>query len=237
MRPEFTAHNIELPDGTQTRPGAPLIGAEPATESYLRTLGLFCPPPARVADLGCLEGGYAVTFARAGYDVLGIEGQRDNFEVCQWVSDRVQLANLRFVLDDVRNIEEHGAFDAVLCAGLLYHLDRPVAFLRTLHNVTRRLLILNTNFATEGGHERDVYSLSEELSEHEGALGRWYEEGVGAWSSIVNRRSFWLERRHLLRAMIQAGFPTVFEQFDWLSDPVADRTIEDRVIACFVGVK
>ena len=203
MRPEFTAHNIELPDGTQTRPGAPLIGAEPATESYLRTLRLFCPPPARVADLGCLEGGYAVTFARAGYDVLGIEGQRDNFEVCQWVSDRVQL----------------------------------VAFLRTLHNVTRRLLILNTNFATEGGHERDVYSLSEELSEHEGALGRWYEEGVGAWSSIVNRRSFWLERRHLLRAMIQAGFPTVFEQFDWLSDPVADRTIEDRVIACFVGVK
>jgi len=59
-RPTFTAHNIELPDGSQTLPGEPLIGDEPTSNSYLRTLQQFCPPPAKVADLGCLEGGYAV---------------------------------------------------------------------------------------------------------------------------------------------------------------------------------
>lgn len=236
QRPNFTAHNIELPDGSQTAPGEPLIGAEPASQSYLRTLRLFCPPPARVADLGCLEGGYAVHFARAGYDVLGIEGQKDNFSTCQWVADRVKLPNLRFVLDDVRNIREYGTFDAVLCAGLLYHLDQPVAFLHTLAHVTTKLLIISTNYATEDGRELDVYPLADELVEHEGKLGRWYEEPPGPWSAVGNKRSFWLERRHLLQAMIEAGFPTVFEQFDWLENVVEDRTIEDRLIACFVGV-
>ncbi len=235
-RPEFTAHNIALPDGTQTKPGAPLIGDEPVSQSYLRTLRRFCPPPARVADLGCLEGGYAVHFARAGYEVVGIEGQPGNLATCQWVATQVQLPNLRFVLDDVRNVRDHGQFDAVLCAGLLYHLDEPVAFLRTLHDVTRNVLILNTNYATEEGREVGVYALGD-LVEHEGKLGRWYEDGPGAWSSVGNRRSFWLERRHLLQAMIEAGFPMVFEQFDWLGDVLANRTIEERVLSCFVAVR
>jgi SAM-dependent methyltransferase len=236
-RPKFTAHDIELPDGTQTLPGAPLIGAEPTSDSYLRTLRLFCPPPARVADLGCLEGGDAVHFARAGYDVVAIEGQQRNFAVCEWVADRVELPNLRFVLDDVRNIRAYGSFDAVLCAGLLYHLDRPASFLHALGEVTRRLLIINTNYATESGREVGLHPLTEELVEHEGKLGRWYEEGSGAWFAVENERSFWLERRHLLQALIEAGFPSVFEQFDWLGDVVADRTIEDRLISCFVAVR
>jgi SAM-dependent methyltransferase len=237
-RPNFTAHNIELPDGSETAPGEPLIGVEPASQSYLRTIRLFCPPPARVADLGCLEGGYAVHFARAGYDVLGIEGKEDNFSTCEWVADRVKLPNLRFVLDDVRNIREYGSFDAILCAGLLYHLDQPVAFLHTLGDVTTRLLIISTNYATEGGRELDVYPLADELVEHEGKLGRWYEEdSPGPWTAVGNKRSFWLERRHLLQTMIEAGFPIVFEQFDGLGHVVENRIIEDRLIACFVGAK
>ena len=236
-RPRFTAHNIELPGGKQTLRGEPLIGAEPTSVSYLRTLRLFCPPPARVADLGCLEGGYAVHLARSGYDVVGIEGQEENFATCQWVADRARLPNLRFVQDDVRNIRDHGEFDAVLCAGLLYHLDRPVSFLRELGQVTRRLLIVSTNFATEGGRELGEMPLSEELVEHEGRMGRWYSEPGGPWSSVGNERSFWLEKRNLLQALIEAGFPTVFEQFDWLGDVVENRADDDRLISVFIGVK
>lgn len=236
-RPTFTAHNIELPDGSQTLPGEPLIGDEPTSNSYLRTLQQFCPPPAKVADLGCLEGGYAVLFARAGYEVLGIEGQEENFSTCEWVAEQVQLPNLRFVRDDVRNLAEYGEFDAVLCAGLLYHLDSPVSFLREMASLTRRLLIVSTNYATEEGRELGEMPLSEQLVEHEGKLGRWYEEPGGPWSSVGNERSFWLERRNLLQAMVEAGFATVFEQFDWLGDVVENRAIEERVISVFVGVK
>jgi hypothetical protein len=149
----------------------------------------------------------------------------------------VKLPNLRFVLDDVRNIREYGTFDAVLCAGLLYHLDQPAAFLHTLADVTTRLLIISTNYATEDGRELDVYPLADELVEHEGKLGRWYEEPPGPWSAVGNKRSFWLERRHLLQAMIDAGFPVVFEQFDGLGDVVKNRDDERQLISCFVGVK
>lgn len=41
----------------------------------------------------------------------------------------------------------------------------------------------------------------------------------------------------MLQTISEAGFPTVFEQFDWLGDVVKNRTIEERVISCFVGVK
>lgn len=238
-RPRFTAHNFEYRPGKLTSPGQPRIGAEPISISYLRTMLQLCPPPARVADLGCLEGGYSVHLARAGYDVVGIEGQSDNFATCEWVAEQVELDNLRFVCDDVRNIRDHGPFDAVLCAGLLYHLDRPVDFLRVLGEITGRLLIVSANYATRDGRELETYAplLSAESSEHEGKAGRWFGEEPGPWSSLGNSRSFWLEREDLLRTMIEAGFPSAFESFDWLTDPDACRRIADRKVGIFVGVK
>lgn len=237
--PTFTAHNIQLANGRWTLPSAPPIGAEPISVSYLRTLRQICPPPARVADLGALEGGYAVHFARAGYEVLGIEGQPENFARCEWVAERVGLENLKFAHDDVRNIANYGEFDAVLCAGLLYHLDRPVEFVRLLGDVTRRLLIVSANHATREGGELEVYApaLAAELSEHEGKLGRWFEEQPSPWSSVGNARSFWLERDDLLRTIAEAGFPTVFEQLDWVVDADAARRLDERKVSVFVGVK
>jgi SAM-dependent methyltransferase len=235
----FTAHNFELTPGNWTLPGAPEIGNEPLSASYLRTIREFCPPGARVADLGCLEGGYSVLLARAGYEVLGIEGQPGNFETCRRVAERVGLDNLSFAQDDVRNLGDHGSFDAVLCAGLLYHLDQPVSFLHELGRLTRRLLIVPTNFATVEGRELATFGdlLDDELSEHEARRGRWFGEIPGPWSSLGNPRSFWLERDDLLRTMIAAGFPTVFEQFDWIDDAATWKHLEDRKVAVFVGVK
>lgn len=236
---KFSAHNFELRPGKWSLPGEPRIGAEPISASYLRTFAQLCPPPARVADLGCLEGGYSVLLARAGYEVVGIEGQPENFAVCQWVAEQVGLSNLRFVQDDVRNIGAHGEFDGVLCAGLLYHLDRPVEFLRTLGEVTRRLLIVSANHATREGREVEVFAplLAAELSEHEGRLGRWFGEQPGPWSSLGNERSFWLEKDDLLRTLIAAGFPSVFQQFDWLADAETSRRLAERMVSVFVALK
>ena len=82
-----------------------------------------------------------------------------------------------------------------------------------------------------------MYPLSAELVEHEGGFGRWFDEPPSAWSAVGNPRSFWLERRHLVQAVIEAGFPLVFEQFDGLGDVVGNREDEERLISCFVGVK
>jgi hypothetical protein len=44
----------------------------------------------RIADLGCLEGGYAVEFTRMGFsEVVGIEVRKSNFANCMFVKERV----------------------------------------------------------------------------------------------------------------------------------------------------
>jgi SAM-dependent methyltransferase len=79
----FTAHNIRFPDGTVTMPGHPTLLADEAWwAGAKRVLSLVYggdPRGRRIADLGCLEGGHALEFARMGMDALGIEVRRANF--------------------------------------------------------------------------------------------------------------------------------------------------------------
>ena len=248
---EFIAHNIELPDGTRTMPDEPLLRDWGTTRSAMRTLQLLLPvtdpaTPPQVVDLGCNEGGYAVEFARAGYDVLGIEGRRSNVDKCEFVARQLELSNLRFVHDDVRNIRSYGMFDAVFCCGLLYHLDQPISYLRDMADVTRRVLMLHTHYATPDDETWTTFRLSP-MTVHEGSLGRWYAEWdpdlpadeVEAleWSAVGNNASFWPEKRHLLQAMLEAGFPIVCEQYDFLEDIVASDYTDDQHRSFFIGVK
>jgi hypothetical protein len=68
--PEFKYQNIRLDDGTFTRPAdEEHMGENPRFLSAMRMLDTVFRPDKtglRIADLGCLEGGYAVEFARKG---------------------------------------------------------------------------------------------------------------------------------------------------------------------------
>jgi SAM-dependent methyltransferase len=246
----FTAHNIVFPDGSQTRPGATPLADSELARSAVRMATKICPPTAqrrpRVVDLGCLEGGYTVEFARAGYAALGVEARSESVARCRYVQGRLGLENLSFVQDDVRNLKDHGEFDIVFCCGLLYHLDYPGTFLKLLGQVTGSLLLLHTHYA-----ENEInpnYPLSG-LTEHEGLMGRWWAEAPeGAWSSMEqmeaaswaswnNTASFWPLKRHLLKAMRDGGFPIVCEQFDALDDIAEDLYIERHSRSMFVGIK
>jgi hypothetical protein len=150
-----------------------------------------------LADLGCLEGGYTVEFARMGFNVLGFEIRESNIAACRHVKSRVHLPNLNFVQDNVWNIAKYGNFDAVFCSGLLYHMDSPRKFLETISGVTNKLLILHTHFSVDTTGFMDKmprfimrllvdfekikptstikYDLSP-ISENEQLRGRWYSE-------------------------------------------------------------
>lgn len=184
------------------------FGLEPARrQAALRLLSLCCPPGATVADLGCLHGAYSVAFARAGYQVTGIEARPENIEQCKARAAVEPLPGLRFVQDDVRNLTAYGPFDAVFCCGLLYHLDKPVKFLAMLGQVTARLLIVQTHFT------RTASAVNED---HDGI---WAKEEAGSpWAAWDNPRSFWLTKPDLLAAMQDAGFDLVFELHDHVND-------------------
>lgn len=227
--PSFTAHNIRLDDGTQTKPEIGFTMADhPNLVSARRLLSLLYPgrkSNIRIADIGCLEGGYAVEFARLGFDVLGLEVRDSNFAACRLVKERVNLPNLIFVQDIAWNLAKYGRFHVVFCCGLFYHFDRPVEFLRLLAGVTEKMLILQTHFATDEPNPK--YCLSEKIDEDaEGYRGRWLMEFAddaafavrdeARWASWANRKSLWLKRADLLQAIVDVGFDTCLEQFDGL---------------------
>ncbi len=219
----FTSHNIRLDDGTYTKPDVGFsMDVHPWFLAAKRILEVTFPGSRehlRIADLGCLEGGYTVEFARMGFQALGVDVRESNIDACRYVQSRVALPRLDFVRDDVWNIPAHGTFDAVFCCGLLYHLDRPREFLKLVAGVTKRVLILQTHFSQAGDspsliHPRRLrralarvlplrntatttHKLSY-LSENEGLPGRWFSEfrNERAYRDRANRRwASWNNRK------------------------------------------
>jgi 2-polyprenyl-3-methyl-5-hydroxy-6-metoxy-1,4-benzoquinol methylase len=248
----FTAHNIRLDNGTFTKPEVGIsMEADPWCAAALRILDTVFPgqkSELRLADLGCLEGGYAVEFARMGFQVLGVEVRKENFAACQYVKANTDLPRLDLVCDNAWNINQYGSFDAVFCCGLLYHLDRPKKFLEILSSVTKKLLIVQTHFSTDQVSRK--FPLSD-VTENEGLRGRWYTEFAtddayqnrekSKWSSWDNRRSFWIRRDHLLQTIQDIGFDVVLEQFDGLGANIVESMnsgyyhTDDR--GTFIGIK
>jgi 2-polyprenyl-3-methyl-5-hydroxy-6-metoxy-1,4-benzoquinol methylase len=84
----------------------------------------------RVLDLACGEGGHSLLFARAGADVLGIDGRRLYVDRARFAAEMTGLsANARFELGDMRELSSDrlGTFDLVIASGILHHLA-PTAF-------------------------------------------------------------------------------------------------------------
>jgi hypothetical protein len=252
MDVKFTSHNIRLDDGTFTKPEVGYcIDVEDWFLSARRVIDTVFPGDksgVRIADLGCLEGGYSVEFARMGLQATGLEVRDSNFAACQYVKERVNLPNLRFVQDDAWNVAQYGPFDAVFCCGLLYHFEEPKRFLKLLSDVTSKVVIVQTHFAT--ADEPDKFNLSPP-AEHEGLKGRWYVEYSNEdeflhreqckWSAWDNKRSFWVQREYLLQAIGEVGFDLVFEQFDNLGPDVAETMLSGYYRTdhrgTFVGIK
>lgn len=231
-RLEWTGHNIPLSETESTLgPGIGLIGDDPRTTTIKNLIRRFVasPRPLRILDLGSLEGGLSFELAREGWDVTGIEGRASNLEKAEMVRAYFGLDNLRFALRDVKTLsaERDGRFDAVVCCGLLYHLDNPFAFLRTLRAITAEegLLFVDTHVApdeasarhaTYAAHLSGRVAFDDDGRSYEGC---WFAEPSSGstveqqWSAISNERSFWPTRRSLIRAMYHAGFPKIMELF------------------------
>lgn len=255
----FIAHNVNLGEGKFTMDPDKLQPLE-ETERWKaieRTIRLaFRPeelPGLSVVDLGCLEGGYSLAFAKMGLQVTGMDAREENLEKCAWVKSHFELPNLKYVKDDVKNLGNYEKFDIIFCAGLLYHLDEPSDFIKLMYRQSRRLTLIHThyslefdsfydnrrlNFAQKSAKKlfnlpnyhyskKHNYRLSE-LVEHEGYKGRWFyefpentaqkliESNVAA--SYSNYKSFWHTKPELLRCFRDAGYTSIYEQFDFISD-------------------
>lgn len=233
---KWSAHNVALTKEVTTIPGQPdFLETDLRLHAILRTLSLLYRgrlADLRVADLGCLEGGFALALAQRGMDVVGIEARAKNLKKAEFLAKYFNLPNLKFELGDVKHFtrETFGDFDVVLALGILYHLDEPAAWLRQIAEATRSVLIIDSHFApTDDASLAVLDGTIAKLGPLEWVAdvkwryeGRWFVEHAEyamvedrVWASYSNKRSFWLTKESLLQALSNVGFDLVYEQHDY----------------------
>jgi SAM-dependent methyltransferase len=214
----WTAHNIQLRDDVYTMVADIEGGNELRLRRVVQLVSDISPKPLerlRVVDLACLEGLFAVEFARRGADVVAVEAREPNIEKARFAKAALTLDNLELVQDDVRNLsrERYGGFDVVLALGILYHLDAPAVFifLERLAEVCDCLCVLDT-------HVTDSTAESFEHAGHRYRGSSYAEPDTSdalaketLWASVDNPRSVVLTRHSLFNALAHAGFTTAFE--------------------------
>lgn len=226
----WTGHNIPITatESTLGR-GSELIGDNRRTVAIKSLVRRWLDRDVSVLDLGALEGGLSFEMAREGWNATGVEGRADNFRKASLIASYYALPNLRFVQKDVKELtpDADGVFDVILCCGLLYHLDQPVAHLRQLESLLAPdgLLFLDTHVAPDeqaASYATHEASLSEPVTFPDGSHeyeGRWWSEPSEGdlrermWSAISNARSMWLTRRSLIRALYHSGFHELHELY------------------------
>jgi SAM-dependent methyltransferase len=251
--------NVRLSENVQTIPtGHPeFLSSDRRLKAILRTLDLVYGPDLgalRIADLGCLEGGFAVALAQRGARVMGVEARAVNIVKGQLLKEHFGLGSLDFVCDDVKNFnrQRYGSFDVILALGILYHIDQPVQWLRQIADAATGLLIVDSHLAPP---DDDSLGRIDQSIARLGPLrtvtvdsrpysGRWFREVEGRpvdverdlWAAYSNDESFWLTKESLVLALEHAGFDLAFEQYDCMWDQYAIFT-EKLVRALFVAAK
>ncbi|MGF9763313.1 class I SAM-dependent methyltransferase [Microvirga sp. 0TCS3.31] len=175
-----------------------------------------------ILDLACLEGLFAIEFARMGARTTGLEIRDVHLAKAEFARKTLGLSNCRLVQGDVRKIPASlGQFNVIICAGILYHLDFPdcVTFIRDMSRRSDDLVIIDSHFAYDN-IEDSVLPLTEMRTyEFEGQTYRGraiieHAQHVTAeekatqhvWASIDNEISVWLDERDVIRIMDEEGF-------------------------------
>ena len=108
-----------------------------------RYLAQHLPTAGRLLEIGCGTGAYTFALAKRGYRITAVDLAEEFVARCKAKAAQLGLGDrIDFRIGDARNLEEvaHGAFDAVLLMGPLYHLvleaDRAAA-LRSAYRFLR----------------------------------------------------------------------------------------------------
>lgn len=230
----WTAHNILLKDNVYTIDGKRVVGDEIKLRRIVQVICDIVDKPLenlRILDLACLEGLYAIELARHGAKVVAIESREANIEKARFAKEVLNLNNLDLIQDDVRNlsIKKYGHFDAVLCLGILYHLDVPDVFhfLERVAEICQRFLIIDSHVSVAA--KQSYFYKGKEYwgrSYEEHSQGSTPEERSKAlWSSLDNLNSFWFTRPSLYNLLGHVGFTSVYE----CHNPPEIRKSYDRV--------
>lgn len=144
-------------------------------------------------DVGCGVGYFSKFLHEAGLRVSALDGRKENIEEA-----KRRVHDVEFLHADAEDaaLPKLGSFDLVLCVGLLYHLENPFRAIRNLHDLTGKLLIIESMCVPEDSPM--LYLLKEGKVEDQG----------------LNYIAFYPSEGCLIKMLYQAGFPFVYRFHD-----------------------
>ncbi len=130
--------------------------SDPGCARYLAEMGailaLLPKPPARLLDLGCGTGWTSVFFARAGYEVVGLDLAPDMIELAEANRDRAGLGRLDFVVCDYEAMTFAEEFDAAVFYDALHHAVDEASALAGAYRALKPGGVCVTSEPGEGHH-------------------------------------------------------------------------------------
>ncbi len=115
----------------------------------------------RVLDLGCNAGFWSLCAAQAGCDyVLGLDGRQMHVDQANFVFEvnEVEEDRYDFVAGNLFDVDlaSYGAFDVVLCLGLMYHVSKHVNLMEMISEVSSDVLVVDTTISTMPGSYMEI---------------------------------------------------------------------------------
>ena len=160
------------------------------------------PNTKSVLELSCLEGGHSLALAmNPGVErVLAMEGRQVNVDKARFVTELFGVPGIEFQTVDLdEGIPTDERFDAIFCAGLLYHLPRPWKLIEEFPRVSDRVYVW-THYALD----KDCHD------QEEGYQGRLTREvGLSHPLSGLTQRSYWPTLDSLQQMFRDQGFTEV----------------------------
>ena len=150
-----------------------------------RSLDRARRPPARVLDLGCGAGRHSLFLAAEGFDVDACDISETGLEAVRQAATAAGLA-VRTHAAPGHDLSHYpdGAFDAVLCFGVLYYMSLPNAersvaeMRRVLAPGGKLCCVIRTDGDSRARHARKVAPLTWRLDEVDAAAPSDGERGM-----------------------------------------------------------
>lgn len=200
-----TAFDSELARGIST---VRQVFAAKVLEAVRNEVGLTS-----ALDVGCGVGYFSGFLSKLGFSVVAVDGRAENVQ-----EGKNRYPNITFLTRNVEDpsLPEIGAFDLVLCVGLLYHLQNPFRAIRNLHALTGKVLLLESMCVPGDG------MIMELLDE-----GHVNDQGL-------DYVAFCPTESCLIKMLYRSGFPCVYRFERLPDDPQFTSTISRKKCRTFL---
>lgn len=164
-------HNVELPHGLRTF--SEDLARRDIERTRIEDLKAYVWPQIvehfgsfeglRVLDAACNAGGFSVEAVRSGAaEVIGIDIVDEYLEQAKFIKRALELDNLSFRKQRIETLdpEEIGTFDIVFLLDVLYHFENPVMAIRSVANLSRTMLVIETRLTDPADHEHPTWLMN-----------------------------------------------------------------------------